>query len=87
MQDVVVIFVSVTGTQKGELYEENYLKKIYPQVISERLWSAIQVTTAGAVSGIIDIVLQNESQYHGFVTQESFALSTFLANRFGSYYK
>ena len=87
LQDVVVIFVSVTGTQKGSLFEENYLKKAYPQEIAGRLWSAIQVTTAAGVCAVADLVLQNESEYQGFVTQESFKFPAFLDNRFGRYYR
>ena len=46
LQDVVIVYAAVTGTQDGELREENYVNKIYPQMIAGRLWSAIQVTTA-----------------------------------------
>ncbi len=87
LQDVVVIFVSVTGKQKGTLFEENYLKKAYPQEIAGRPWSAIQVTTAAGVCAVADLVLQNESAYQGFVTQESFGFPAFLENRFGGYYR
>jgi saccharopine dehydrogenase-like NADP-dependent oxidoreductase len=44
LQDVVIVYVAVAGRQHGELREENYVSKIYPQVIAGRLWSAIQVT-------------------------------------------
>ena len=87
LQDVVVIFVSVTGEQKGYLFEENYLKKAYPQEIAGKLWSAIQVTTAAGVCAVADLVMQNESAYHGFVTQETFRFPAFLENRFGRYYR
>ena len=57
LQDVVLIYASVTGTKHGELFEENYVKKIYPQCIKGKLWSAIQVTTASSVCGVVDLVL------------------------------
>src|ERR1700722_13146315 len=41
LQDVVIIYAAVTGTQDGELREENYVNKVYPQLIAGRLWSAI----------------------------------------------
>ncbi len=85
--DVVLIYVSVVGRQRSELLEENYVKKVYPQAIAGRLWSAIQVTTASGASAVVDLVLQAESKYQGFVTQESFSLANFLANRFGLYYR
>jgi saccharopine dehydrogenase-like NADP-dependent oxidoreductase len=86
LQDVIVVYVSVTGLQEGELREENYVNKIYPQVIAGRLWSAIQVTTAAGVCGVLDLVVSNPADYAGFVTQESFRLKDFMANRFGRYY-
>jgi saccharopine dehydrogenase-like NADP-dependent oxidoreductase len=86
LQDVVIVYVAVTGTQDGQLREENYVNKIYPQVIAGRLWSAIQVTTAAGITAVVDIVLESDGRYSGFVAQEQFRLTDILANRFGSYY-
>jgi saccharopine dehydrogenase-like NADP-dependent oxidoreductase len=86
LQDVVVVYVSVTGMQDGELREENYVNKVYPQLIAGRLWSAIQVTTAAGVCAVADLVLGNPADHRGFVTQESFRLKDILDNRFGQYY-
>jgi saccharopine dehydrogenase-like NADP-dependent oxidoreductase len=85
-QDVVVIYVAVSGYRRGELHEENYVRKIYPRVIADKQWSAIQVTTAAGLCGVLDLVLAQPEKYRGFVTQESVALKDFLANRFGRYY-
>jgi len=86
LQDVVIVYVAVTGTQDGQLREENYVNKIYPQMIAGRLWSAIQVTTAAGITAVVDIVLESNGRYSGFVAQEQFRLTDILANRFGSYY-
>jgi saccharopine dehydrogenase-like NADP-dependent oxidoreductase len=86
LQDVVIVYAAVTGTQDGELREENYVNKIYPQVILGRLWSAIQVTTAAGVTAVVDLVLAHKGRYSGFVAQEQFRLTDILANRFGRYY-
>jgi saccharopine dehydrogenase-like NADP-dependent oxidoreductase len=86
LQDVVIVYVAVTGRQGGELREENYVSKIYPQVIAGRLWSAIQVTTASGISSVVDLVMQNPGRYSGFVRQEDFSLVDVLANRFGRHY-
>jgi saccharopine dehydrogenase-like NADP-dependent oxidoreductase len=83
LQDVVIVYAAVTGQQNGELREENYVSKIYPQMIAGRLWSAIQVTTASGLSSVLDLVLNNPESHHGLVTQESFRLPDILANRFG----
>ncbi|MDH5626017.1 MAG: saccharopine dehydrogenase NADP-binding domain-containing protein [Nitrospira sp.] len=87
LQDVVLIYASVTGTKDGGLFEENYVKKIYPQCIKGRLWSAIQVTTASSACCVVDLVLNRPSQYHGFVTQESILLQDFLSNDFGACFR
>ena len=86
LQDVVIVYTAVTGLQGGELREENYVNKVYPQVISGRLWSAIQVTTAAGLCAVLDLVFRSPDQYRGFVRQEQFPLPQVLANRFGRYY-
>jgi saccharopine dehydrogenase-like NADP-dependent oxidoreductase len=86
LQDVVIVYAAVTGTQDGELREENYVNKIYPQVIAGRLWSAIQVTTAAGITAVVDLVLEHKVSHSGFVAQEQFRLTDILANRFGRYY-
>lgn len=86
LQDVIVIYVAVTGTQDGELREESYVNKVYPQMIAGRLWSAIQVTTASGISAVVDLVLSGNGRHHGFVRQEDFRLLDVLQNRFGKHY-
>jgi saccharopine dehydrogenase-like NADP-dependent oxidoreductase len=86
LQDVVIVYAAVTGAQDGQLREENYVNKIYPQVIAGRLWSAIQVTTAAGITAVVDLVLEHKGHYGGFVAQEQFRLADILANRFGRYY-
>lgn len=86
LQDVVIVYVAVTGRQDGELREENFVSKIYPQVIAGRLWSAIQVTTAAGITAVVDLVLRTPGRYRGFVRQEDFRLVDVLDNRFGRHY-
>jgi saccharopine dehydrogenase-like NADP-dependent oxidoreductase len=86
LQDVVIVYAAVAGKQDGELREENYVNKIYPQMIAGRLWSAIQVTTAAGITSVVDLVLSSPRKYQGFVAQEQFDLPEILANRFGQYY-
>ena len=87
LQDVVLIYASVTGTKQGEFFEESYVKKVYPQCIKGKLWSAIQVTTASSVCCMMDLVLRHPHAPRGFVTQESIPLKDFLTNDFGVYYR
>jgi saccharopine dehydrogenase-like NADP-dependent oxidoreductase len=86
LQDVVIVYAAVSGLQDGQLREENYVNKVYPQVIAGRLWSAIQVTTAAGLAAVADLVLEAPSKYREFVSQESFSLTDILRNRFGRYY-
>ena len=87
LQDVVLIYVSVTGRRNGDLYEESHVQKIYPQAIGGKVWSAIQIATAAGLCAVLDLVLAQGDRYQGFVTQESFPLSAFQANRFGRFYR
>jgi saccharopine dehydrogenase-like NADP-dependent oxidoreductase len=87
LQDVVLIYVSVSGDQGGELFEENYVKKVYPKKIAGKFWSAIQVTTAAGACAVVDLVFDRAPALKGFITQETFSLVEFLGNRFGMYYK
>jgi saccharopine dehydrogenase-like NADP-dependent oxidoreductase len=87
LQDVVIIYAAVTGMQDGEFREENYVNKVYPEVVGGRLWSAIQITTAAGVCSVMDIVLSSQPPRSGFIAQEEFGLQEILSNRFGEYYE
>ncbi len=85
-QDVVVIYVAVSGIREGDLFEENYVKKIYPRVIEGIEWSAIQVTTAAGICAVVDQVLNDPRRFSGFVRQEDLSHEEILANQYGRYY-
>lgn len=85
-QDVVLVYVSVTGLQDNLFSEENYVKKFYPKKINGVNWSAIQLTTASAICAVLDIVMTQPGKYRGFVKQEQFSLDDLTSNRFGQYY-
>jgi saccharopine dehydrogenase-like NADP-dependent oxidoreductase len=86
LQDVVIVYAAVTGLQDGELREENYVNKVYPEVVAGRLWSAIQITTAAGICSVLDRILQDPESHKGFIAQEEFSLKNILENRFGQYY-
>jgi len=85
-QDVVLIFVTVSGWRDGLLTQESYAKKIYSQTINGRLMSAIQITTAAGICAMCDLLVDGKLPRKGFVRQEEAKLSDFVANRFGRYY-
>lgn len=86
LQDVVIIYAAVTGHQDGEFREENYVNRVYPQMVAGRLWSAIQITTAAGICSVVDLILDSNTEYHGFIRQEQFRLPEILSNRFGRFY-
>ena len=86
MQDVVVIFVTVSGWRDGRLMQETYARKIYAQVLAGKLRSGIQVTTASAACAMLDLLAKGRTPQRGFVRQEDVSLDDFLANRFGGVY-
>jgi saccharopine dehydrogenase-like NADP-dependent oxidoreductase len=66
-QDVVLIFVTVSGWMEGRLTQESYAKKIYSQKVGDRLMSAIQVTTATGICAMCDLLVQGKLPQKGFV--------------------
>jgi saccharopine dehydrogenase-like NADP-dependent oxidoreductase len=86
-QDVVLVYVSVTGTKDNLFSEQNYFKKFYPQTINGFNWSAIQLTTASSLCAVLDLVLTQPQNYQGHIRQEQFSLAQLTENRFGQYYK
>ena len=85
-QDVVLIFVTVSGMVDGRLTQESYAKKIYSQTVGNRLMSAIQVTTACGICAMTDLLVEGKLPQKGFVKQEEASLADFVNNRFGQYY-
>ena len=83
LQDVVIIFVTVAGRIDGQLVQETYASKIYSREVDGRTLSAIQITTAAAISTVLDLLAAGELPQRGFVRQEDIPLRAFLQNRFG----
>jgi saccharopine dehydrogenase-like NADP-dependent oxidoreductase len=86
LQDVVIVFVAVSGMRGGTLLQETYAHKIYAREIGGRTVSAIQITTASAICAVVDMLADGALPTRGFVAQEGIPLSAFLANRFGRAY-
>jgi saccharopine dehydrogenase-like NADP-dependent oxidoreductase len=86
LQDVVIVFVTVTGTQQGRFVQETYATKIYGQTLYGTPRSAIQITTAAGICGVLDLLAEGKLPQRGFVRQEDVPLEDFLHNRFGQVY-
>ena len=85
-QDVVLIFVTVSGMRENRLTQETYAKKIYAKEIHGKLMSAIQITTAAGICAMVDLHRDGKLPATGFVRQEQAKLGDLLANRFGRHY-
>jgi saccharopine dehydrogenase-like NADP-dependent oxidoreductase len=83
VQDVVVIFVTVSGKRHGHLVQDTYASKIYSRRIGLHRRSAIQLTTASAICAVLDMLANGALPASGFIRQEDITLEAFLANRFG----
>jgi saccharopine dehydrogenase-like NADP-dependent oxidoreductase len=86
LQDVVIVFVTVSGTRGGRLVQETYAHKVYSRRVNGVLYSAIQVTTAAGICGVLDLLSDGAIPATGLVRQEQVPLAAFLANRFGKAY-
>ena len=86
LQDVVVVFVTVSGRKQGRLVQDTYANKIYARKIGDRIRSAIQITTASGICAAIDLVATGALPQQGLLRQEDIDLGAFLANRFGAIY-
>ena len=85
-QDVVVIFVTVTGEKNGRFAQESYAQKIYAGPIAGRDATAIQITTASGVCAMVDLMREGKLPQTGFVRQEETDFKDFIDNRFGANY-
>jgi len=86
LQDVVIVFVTVSGMRGGQLVQETYANKIYAAAWGGQVRSAIQITTAGGICAVLDMLSAGQLPQSGLVKQEDIGLASFLANRFGRVY-
>lgn len=86
LQDVVLIFCTVTGWRGGYLEQVTDARKIYHCQMFGEHWSAIQLTTSAALCAVLDLHAGKKLPNRGFVKQEQVRLADFLDNRFGKHY-
>lgn len=85
-QDVVLVFVTASGTRDGRLVQEAFARKVYAGEVAGRRLSAIQLTTAAGICTMVDLVIDGTLPAKGLVRQEACPLDAFLGNRFGRLY-
>jgi saccharopine dehydrogenase-like NADP-dependent oxidoreductase len=87
MQDVVLVFVTVSGMRHGSLVQEVFARKIFADRSETAPLSAIQITTAAGICAAVDLFREGALPASGFIRQEQVELPAFLANRFGRAYQ
>jgi saccharopine dehydrogenase-like NADP-dependent oxidoreductase len=85
-QDVVLIFCTVAGRNGGLLTQMTDARKVYHGECFGHSLSAIQITTAASLCGVVDLHAAGKLPKRGFVRQEQVPLDRFLGNRFGKYF-
>ena len=86
-QDVVLVFITVSGMRDGQLVQEVFTRKIFAKTVCGVPMSAIQITTAGAMCAVLDLFREKKLPQRGFVRQEQVSLRDFLGNRIGQLYE
>ncbi|MBP0598905.1 saccharopine dehydrogenase NADP-binding domain-containing protein [Herbaspirillum sp. LeCh32-8] len=82
MQDVVLVFVTVSGRRGGQYLQRAFSRKVF----ADAQESAIQITTAAGVCAAVDLFFAGRLPQRGFIRQEQVALPDLLENRFGRAY-
>lgn len=86
-QDVVLVYCTARGMIDGALREKSLINKSFARTINGQVWSAIQVTTAAGVLGVVDLIRTGALPAQGFVRQEQVKLADFLNTEFGQLYR
>jgi saccharopine dehydrogenase-like NADP-dependent oxidoreductase len=86
-QDVVLVYVSVTGEESGRLVEEHFFHSYYPVTINGLTWQAIQMTTASSVCAALSVVLADPALQKGFIKHTDLNFSKIMDSPFGFYLK
>ena len=82
-QDVVLLYVTITGIIDGHFEQRSYTKKIYHTETN----TAIELSTAHGLSAALDLFVTKKLPQKGFINQEQITLKGFFNNRFGSIYQ
>lgn len=85
-QDVVLIYVTVTGMKNEAFMQETFTRKIYSRPIDGVMRSGIQITTASGICAILDLLAEDKIKGRGLVKQEDIPFPVFITNRFGKNY-
>jgi len=86
MQDVTLVFTTVSGWIGGRLTQRSSARKIYHERLHGEDWSSIQITTAAGICAVVDLHAAGILGQTGFLKQEDVSFDDFIKNRFGKAY-
>jgi saccharopine dehydrogenase-like NADP-dependent oxidoreductase len=84
--DIVIVFASASGRRGGRFEQETRLARIFGETLRGTQRTAIELTTAAGVVGVVELLRAGKLPSKGFVGQEHVPLDDFLKTRVGCYY-
>jgi len=85
-EDVIIIYISVTGLINGKLEQKTVSHTIPNQMVGNKHFTGIQLTTAGSVCAVIDLHSQGKIAQSGYVMQEDIPYEDYVKSPFLNYY-
>jgi saccharopine dehydrogenase-like NADP-dependent oxidoreductase len=85
-EDVVILFASASGMRQGRFEQETRVTRVFGATLRGQQRTAIELTTAAGVVGVLELLMQGKLPERGFVGQEQVPLQDFLATRVGRHY-
>lgn len=85
-QDMVLMYITVTGIIEHSLEERSFMRKWYPEPLDGIEWTAIQWTTASEIAAVCDMVMHMDQPLRGLVKHQDIPFDTLVQNRFMQYY-
>lgn len=85
-EDVVILFASATGLRNGRFEQETRLARCFGATLRGKSRTAIELTTAAGVVGVLQLLSDGHLASKGFIGQEQVLLSKFLLTRVGHYF-
>lgn len=84
--DVVLVHASATGLRQGRLEQQTRLARVLGAPLRGRQRTAIELSTAAGVVGVLELLQRGQLPAAGFVRQEQVPLQALLATRVGHHY-
>jgi saccharopine dehydrogenase-like NADP-dependent oxidoreductase len=86
-EDVVILFAAASGLRDGRFEQETRVGRVFGAPLRGKERTAIELTTAAGVVGVLELLMEGKLPHAGFVGQEQVPLGQFLATKVGRYYE